>query len=132
MNFKGGKMILPKDIPTREELMTEFQKKPIRRVLQFDANFHHPLDNVDPADEDGHTIWVNQVWDLRKTDLPVRVQILPDISKKDALILLNKIVKRIKEMPAEDFYICRHPDYFNCDGELRPNVPPLCDDELPW
>jgi len=107
--------------PSLLEMVTKYREKPIRRILQFDANIRHPLDNVDPADEDGHTVWIDQVWDFRATSLPVRVQIIPGISKRDALILLNKIMERIKEIPADDFSIYRGPEY-NTD-ELPDELP---------
>ena len=95
--------------PTRLEITTEFREKPIREVLQWDCFTGVIQDNVIPPDKDGHLIMGGRVWDLRKTDIPVRVQVIPGISKREALILLNKIMERIKKIPADDFSI--YSDY---------------------
>jgi len=89
--------------PSRLELITKFREKPVREVLQFDGDFGIPQDNAARPDKDGYLVMSGLVWDLRKTDWPVRVQIIPGINKRDTLILLNKVVERIKQIPADDF-----------------------------
>ena len=104
--------------PSILEMITAFREKPIREILQWDGDFGIPQDNAARPDKDGYLVMGGRVWDLRKTSWPVRVQIIPGISKKDALILLNKIQEWIKKIPADDFSI--YCDYGYQDGDEVP------------
>ena len=103
--------MLPVEKPSKQELLLKCEDKEVKELLQFDGDFGIPQNNTARPDKDGYLVMCDRVWDLRKTDWPVRVQIMPSISKMDALRLLDKIRNWIRKIPADDFSIYCRSDY---------------------
>lgn len=77
--------------PTREELLEEYARKPVRCFLQVDAwEDNQGGDSVVHPDEEGHVLTSGMRYELRKTDYPMRVQIYEGSDKEAVLTLLNK------------------------------------------
>jgi hypothetical protein len=77
--------------PTREELLEEYARKPVRCFLQVDGWEDEPsMDSVVHLDEEGHVLMSGMRYELRNTDLPLRVQIYEGSDKEAVLTLLSK------------------------------------------
>jgi hypothetical protein len=74
--------------PTREELLLSYADKPVRGFMQVDA---HGLC------EDGVVIHTNFLFELRNTDIPVRVLIPEGTTRGEVLYYLLEIVKMLRE-----------------------------------
>src|SRR5215210_1235686 len=77
--------------PTREELLEEYARKPVRCFLQVDGwEDKHSEDPVVHLDEEGHVLMSGMRYQLRNTDFPLRVQIYEGSDKEAVLTLLSK------------------------------------------
>jgi hypothetical protein len=77
--------------PTREELLEECARKPVRCFLQVDGwEDEHSGDPVVNPDEEGHVLMSGMRYQLRNTDFPMRVQIYEGSDKEAVLTLLSK------------------------------------------
>jgi hypothetical protein len=77
--------------PTREELVEEYARKPIRCFLQVDGwEDNDSGDSVVRPDEDGHVLTSGTRYELRNTAFPMRVQIHEASDKETVLTLLSK------------------------------------------
>jgi hypothetical protein len=77
--------------PTREELLEEYARKPVRCFLQVDGwEDNHGGNTVVHPDEEGHVLTSGMRYELRKTNYPMRVQIYEGSDKEAVLTLLNK------------------------------------------
>jgi hypothetical protein len=74
--------------PTREELLEHYAEKTVRGVLEIDA---HGLC------EEGVVIHTNQLYDLRNSDVPVRIQIMEGAKAGEVLYYLSEVAQMLRE-----------------------------------
>jgi hypothetical protein len=86
-----GEFIMTIAKPTHESLLASYAEKSVRGFLEIDA---HGLC------EDGVIIHTDFVYDLRNSDLPVRVQIHEGTTRGEALYYLREIM----DMLGADWY----------------------------
>ena len=79
------------------ELIADACAKPVRLLIQYDGWPQHEADGLIESDGDGHCLFEKLTWELRRTDIPVRVCINPQrTSKAEVLELLKKIRRWVK------------------------------------
>lgn len=74
--------------PSVEELLKSHAEKPVRRFLTVD---------VFGLDEKGASLHCYPDFELRNSDLPVRVYIAEGTSKGEVLFYLSEIIKELKK-----------------------------------
>ena len=67
-------------------------EKPVRSVLQLDCLGKVPPNNAATPDEDGDLLMCGWQRELRRTQIPVRVQIMEGTPAKDAIAWLRKLL----------------------------------------
>ena len=93
--------------PTQEELLEHYATKLIRGVLEIDA---HGLC------EEGVVIHTCQLYDLRNSDVPVRMQIMEGAKAGEVLFYLSEVMQMLRE----DWY---RLDEWGSDAGFRPKLP---------
>ena len=83
--------------PSRERLLSEYARKPVRRFAQIDCWEEGPGNTVLPGDGERYVVMGGETYELRNTDFPVRIQILDGADKETVLELLAKAYSVLAE-----------------------------------
>jgi len=83
----------------RCQILARYFDKPVRHVFQMDAFVDNPPDCIAAPDADGDDLYAGWQHELRRLDIPVRVQIMDGISQEVALRLLLKIALWLERDP---------------------------------
>ena len=79
--------------PTKEQLLEHYATGDIRQYYQLDGCINDfGYDSITPSDEEGDCLTGTYSYELRRTDIPVRIHVLKDTPRKDAVRILKKMV----------------------------------------
>lgn len=84
-------------VPSREQLLSEYAHKPVRRFAHIDCWVENGSNTVLPGDGERYVVMGGETYELRNTDFPVRVQIADGTNKETALDLLAKAYSVLAE-----------------------------------
>ena len=76
----------------KEGLILEYAQKPVRHYLQIDGFLPDECDDLITSGRDGYGMVFCESYELRRSDISVRIHILEGTQKKDALALLKKSI----------------------------------------
>lgn len=102
--------------PTREELLQDYARKPVRRFYQVDGWEDPYGDDVLPPDEDGHVLAGFEVHELRTSDFPIRVYINQDSNPATVAALLRKVIEFVES----DWRTISGADYVDAPAPAAP------------
>lgn len=74
--------------PSKDELLERYAEKPVRGFLVVD---------VLGLDEEGAKVYCYSDYELRNSDLPVRIYVAEGTSKGETLYYLSQVIKKLKE-----------------------------------
>lgn len=83
--------------PGREQLLSEYARKPVRRFAQIDCWEEDSGSTVLPGDGERYVVMGGETYELRNTDFPVRIQIADGADKETVLELLAKAYSVLSE-----------------------------------
>jgi hypothetical protein len=84
-------------VPSREQLLSEYALKPVRRFAQIDCWEEDGGNTVLPGDGERYVVMGGETYELRNTDFPVRIQIADGADKETVLDLLAKAYSVLAE-----------------------------------
>ncbi len=91
-----GKQQYPSEIPSKDAMLRRYERKPVRRSLQFDG-FIGAYGDQEVIDRDGDEVWHSTSFDLRDlglkdgSGLAVRIQISDGAKYDDVIRILHKL-----------------------------------------